>query len=551
MITRRELTIFILALVGLLVPYIGLMIAGSYLLWQNGLFWLYGGITAALTVAFYHILSRLHHRRQKEIEFLDFYTPESWPPREKQAWARVQAVMDAVMRGEYTVNKLDDFRPIFLRLLRDVAEYYHPGKSDAYLDAPLPHIMKVLEEALRDVRKVTNEYVPASHILTLRDYFQLKKGYDFLQRVNLVYRVVMMAVSPMGTLWREVRRYATRGVIDVSADEGKRRLIAYAVSRVGFYLIELYSGRVIIDEEEYIRFKRTAAQKELRQTEMVSELPEAEPARIVIVGQMKAGKSSLVNALRGAWSAETDVLLCTSNAQSFLLTPMPGQDDPRATLPGPVILVDTPGYDDNSGEAAVRNMRREIEQADMLVLVCSARSAARQADRQFLRAFRQFFQQAPNRMAPPVIVVASCIDEVRPWHEWQPPYSWQGDIPENRLTPKEREIRKLLQAIKRDLELSDQDLVIPVCTHPERIYNVAEGLIPVLVSHWRWVQGVRDTRHRHVLQRSSRYRRMFRQIGNAISGIVNGRLGRELAGIKGGSRSSHPRGGSDAASPKR
>ena len=58
----------------------------------------------------------------------------------------------------------------------------------------------------------------------------------------------------------------------------------------------------------------------------------------------------------------------------------------------------------------------------MIVWVCSAARAARQIDADALAAIREHFAQRPNRRRPPMLLVLTHIDSLRPFNEWDPPY---------------------------------------------------------------------------------------------------------------------------------
>jgi len=147
-----------------------------------------------------------------------------------------------------------------------------------------------------------------------------------------------------------------------------------------------------------------------------------------------------------------------------------------------VIVLDTAGYDAGPESPAAgslgpgRQKLRHLRGCDLVLCVCSAASAARQADRQCLDAIRAEIQQNPGRHPPVVLAVLTHIDGLRPLAEWNPPY---------RLAPPEgakaRQMAEAVAAVAGDLGLSPGD-VIPVCTLPERAYyNVEEALVPRLL----------------------------------------------------------------------
>jgi uncharacterized protein len=123
-----------------------------------------------------------------------------------------------------------------------------------------------------------------------------------------------------------------------------------------------------------------------------------------VVGQVKAGKSSLINALLGEPRAPVDTLPATDRVDLYECQP---EGLPR------IILRDTPGY----GAAAedrdpFDQLGGQIQQCDLLVVVCTAASAARAADRELLHQMHAFYQQHPKHGMPPIVYVLTHIDGV-------------------------------------------------------------------------------------------------------------------------------------------
>jgi uncharacterized protein len=161
---------------------------------------------------------------------------------------------------------------------------------------------------------------------------------------------------------------------------------AYAVfiGRVGFYLIEMNSGRLRSGTQRYRRLVRQEQRREGStrlggEASAAAEAPStaAEPCEVVVavVGQVNAGKSSLINALLGQRTAETDVLPATRDVRRYRLR----QADQHDSL---WTLLDTPGYGE---EGATSQQKRAIQtalhEADLVLLVMKATSPARQPTR--------------------------------------------------------------------------------------------------------------------------------------------------------------------------
>ena len=227
MFLRRQQLIWVLAIVAVLVPYLGLMIIGGYALWEKGWLWGYGAITAGLTAVFYGLALYLKNKRRiEQLEPLKFDCPQDWPPREQAAWQKVERIADLAMRGTIPVKSIKDLQRLLEKLVQEIAQHYHPDQEDAYLNIPLPHLLKIVEKVSRDVREVVQNYLPASHILTLRDWKRIKETYDVVEPLHriiyTVYRLGTVPISPFNALWREIQRYMTGQAINVTGGQEMR-----------------------------------------------------------------------------------------------------------------------------------------------------------------------------------------------------------------------------------------------------------------------------------------------------------------------------------------
>ena len=114
-----------------------------------------------------------------------------------------------------------------------------------------------------------------------------------------------------------------------------------------------------------------------------SATPAAERVHIAFFGRRNAGKSSLVNALTGQSVAIVSPVAGTTTdpvRKSMELLPL-----------GPVVIIDTPGLDDEGevGSLRVGRALRELNRADIAVLVVDAAAGMADEDRALLKRFEQ------------------------------------------------------------------------------------------------------------------------------------------------------------------
>lgn len=115
----------------------------------------------------------------------------------------------------------------------------------------------------------------------------------------------------------------------------------------------------------------------------LSQTPSSERVHIAFFGRRNAGKSSVVNAVTGQELAVVSEVKGTTTdpvSKAMELLPL-----------GPVVIIDTPGIDDEGalGEKRVRKTRQVLNKADIAVLVADAAQPLSAEDEALLAAFRE------------------------------------------------------------------------------------------------------------------------------------------------------------------
>ena len=115
----------------------------------------------------------------------------------------------------------------------------------------------------------------------------------------------------------------------------------------------------------------------------LNDTPSGERVHIGFFGRRNAGKSSVVNAVTGQeLSVVSDVKGTTTDPvmKSMELLPM-----------GPVVIIDTPGFDDEGalGELRVKKTKQILNRADCAVLVVDATQGMTPADQELVELFEQ------------------------------------------------------------------------------------------------------------------------------------------------------------------
>ena len=111
--------------------------------------------------------------------------------------------------------------------------------------------------------------------------------------------------------------------------------------------------------------------------------PAAERPHIAFFGRRNAGKSSLINAVTGQeLSVVSEYKGTTTDPvyKSMELLPL-----------GPVVMIDTPGYDDEGelGELRIRRTRQVLNRCDCAVLVVDASVGLGDCEKELLALFTE------------------------------------------------------------------------------------------------------------------------------------------------------------------
>ncbi|MCA9095775.1 MAG: 50S ribosome-binding GTPase, partial [Planctomycetaceae bacterium] len=329
---------------------------------------------------------------------------------------------------------------------------------------------------------------------------------------SLLYRMTMFAANPASGVVRELGSYAQGELLQESKLDFQQWLLQVAIKKAGFYAIELYSGHLDLRELEPGELTSPQTEREAQQAAADTALAKQAPLRVLVLGQAKAGKSSLINELFGELQAADDVVPRTRSLTPYLLK----RDDEWSAL-----IFDSAGYSEGLSDADVlKDLSREAANADLLLWVCSAVSPAREPDRRLMHDLRQSIEADPNREFPPILVAVTHIDQLRPLREWSPPYDLRDESRE-----KSRNIRAALQAVADDLRIP-LERAIPVCLKPGDSYNVEDGLLSAMLAilpSARRLQCQRSLRERHNSEKWQLLWGQAREAGRILLDVIQGK----------------------------
>jgi predicted GTPase len=433
-------------------PWLALVILGVVWLWQQHYL-----LTAAPILLSVYGIAWILGRKLKQDEppppALPSVDPDDrWSPAAKAIWDKIDALAKGLDPADYPWTDTARLTGLARRVMTEVATHFRPEVGRAELDVPLRSMLFIVEQVCRDMRELLDDKVPFSHLITIREGLQLWKWRNKFRQANFLRRTFSMAASPFTAIPNELSHFFTGKIASYPKGLLERWLLQTAVKKIGYYAIALYSGHLMPPS-------LSAPDPE----PVATPLPKR-PLRVLIAGQTNAGKSSLINALLGEFRTTVDVLPVADELRIYKLR-HPEMDE--------VLLYDSPGYGED--DFWFGNNDRQLGDFDLVIVVCSAVQAGREADGRFLNELRNWYGARLERRMPPVLAAVTHIDQLRPFREWKPPY----DI-ENPDSDKARNIREAVETVAQSLQLAGEDC-LPVCLAASmEIYNI-EAVLAAMV----------------------------------------------------------------------
>jgi hypothetical protein len=497
-----------------LLPVLFLCIVGGYHLYSTGWsFVAWGGMALCFLVAY---LLTAYWTRKGSRAILPSPTYDDplnyWTDRDRRAWKVVERHAVESRPLDWAdlsdPNGLKRYAEEAQALAREVAREYHPGTNDPFEHLTLPEILTAFELVAQDLGRRVDEYVPGSHLLSLQNIKRAKQASDWYETGRNVYWLASAVMNPLKAAAQVV---ATKAGLQTAFAQIQKNVLHWFylsyVHELGRYLIELNSGRLRVGAKKYRELIDAhqvppvlTEEEAARRNADAESSADATRVTVAVVGPVKAGKSSLINAALGDQKAAVDVVPLTSVTTRYDLN--------QSGLP-PLSFLDTAGFGvEGPGEADVANAVEAARRADMVILAVPARSAARGPEVEFLDRVKAAFGNNPELRMPPVIVALTQVDHLTPAMEWAPPYDWQSGT-----RPKELSTREAVAAA-REVFGERVVQVVPVCTATDKEYNVREELLPEIADRLGDARGVSLLRALHMDFAIHRTKKVVGQVMN-------------------------------------
>lgn len=386
-----------LALAGVvLLPTAVATILGFVWLWERGWFLQFAAASVIGVGAVRLIHWWVTRHRTEPARVFDGVPPSSdWTDSERATYQRAQARIRAGLAAPIPWESLP---PRALEVVEGVAEDLSGGRRGA-LDFTAPEALLLIGRLAARYRRLLVEQVPFADRMSVQALWWVWQQKDRAGAAArggwMVWRGVRLVLNPASALLREVEGRLASALQDRLGGAVTRDLQARLLDEAAQAAIDLYSGRLRFTDAELAAIATPDVARDAAQ-------PDEPPVRIVLVGQLSAGKSTLVNALADADAAETDAAPTTDKAQAV----------PAWVAGHPVRLIDTPGLD---GRPRRRDRAlAEMLEADIVLWVLRADRPDRGPDLDLRTAFDAALAAAPDRRPPPVVSVAAAADVLLP-----------------------------------------------------------------------------------------------------------------------------------------
>lgn len=501
----------------LFAPVLVLVGLGAYYLWQAGQLWAWWLLLGLLALGYF--LAWRWTRREQMLPAPSADIPDYWTERDRQAWETIARLATRYEDlDEETLGRTQHYTNLALELARETATVYHPEAADPFDPLTLPEVLACVELAAADLHALVTAYVPGSHLLRISDLRRARLVWEWYRQGQNVYWLLSAVIDPLQTA---ARYLLARGLLAPLFDRARRNLLLWFhtlfIFRLGFYLIELYSGRLQAGAARYRqRLGRSiptppsaspvspSATGNKAAVVPPNELNSAEELTVLVVGPRGAGKSRLI----GSWYAAAKDEAASSAEPSSI----PEAETPPAPLHW-LRLVEAPGFGADPDAADLTRAAAELAHADVVLLTTSALVPGRQWEVRWLQHYRDYFAARPHLRRPPLLVCVTHVDLLPPSTQWQPPYDWRSGS-----GPKEVSIRRCLQVVAEQLNVQDQ-AVVPLGLPPDRIWGLWEELWPALLRQLPQARSVALLRLLHTEIEQGRWRHLGQQFRHLLTAL--------------------------------
>lgn len=435
--------------VALSLPLLSLSAFGIWWLWQNNLLMIWSASATVAALFIYSLQALIIWQTGKKSEkeptsktgATDTPEPRGLTPREQRAWDAIEVIAKDI--DPATLTDREAILQVGIDTVHAVANQMHPDEKEPLWKFTVPEALSVTEQVSSQLKAFVENNIPLGDQLTIGQLLALYRWRGVIgasERAYDLWRILRFA-NPASAIAGELREKVSGKLIAGMRTELTKRLARAYVREVGQAAIDLYSGRLrpspSLGSSPDSTTSRTVTEDRLDR-----------PISILLIGQSEAGKTSVAVALSEKLGATVETM---KNASGDTISVLQGGHEEFSA-----IIIEAPAIEDEQ-----ETLDRIVDQAmdaDVVVSIISASRPDRELDRKTLTAIEDAYSKQSSRRQPPVCVVLTGIDKLRPFREWQPPYDLNDP-----QSAKATSIREAAIAVSDDLNV-ESSAVVPVMT---------------------------------------------------------------------------------------
>jgi len=451
-----------LLLTTILLPFVVLVGFGVVSLVEKGLWLLFFAIIVVSCLVVFLTYWWMCKQRNvdtvvsEELNSVNVDANPAWTEYDNHVWLELNKQIKAQLEQD---PEWETLREHALTLVANVVSHYHRDGKSQQLAFTAPEFLLMVEEVSRRYRIFLQEHIPFAEkirLTTLQQGYAMKDKVGYAKAAYNVYRLFRI-VTPTGWL-SEARGLVIGKLFDEVSGEAQYKIKQTLLQEVASVAIDLYSGRFKLSDASLPHSK-------VSRDDNKNLAAEIEPLRVAVIGQVSAGKSSVINALLGGIAAEVSALPTTDKATVYTCE----VEDSEL-----IHLVDLPGIDGRA--TTTKQLVKQIANSDVVLWVLKANQPARNLDVELKHAVDLFYHKPENqhRKEPKILALVSQVDRLQPVDEWLPPHDLV-----NSQTPKATVIR---DAVAYNQKLIHADAILPVSVGGDKTHYHVDELRAILKS---------------------------------------------------------------------